>query len=411
MLELNVDAVYEGRTYTGPMLTWSVVTERERLRRMVDVMPINVMMCDRETFEINYINETSKQTLRSLEDLLPVKVDEMEGTCIDVFHKDPSHQRRILSDPSNLPWSANIALGEETLDLQVAAINDQWGNYMGPMLTWNVVTAQKKLADTVSEVTESVASAANELQATAQSMSNSANRTSEQSTTVAAAAEEASANVQTVAAAAEQLAASLTEVGRQVSESAAISQTAVGEVERTNVEVEGLSSASQRIGEVVTLIEDIAAQTNLLALNATIEAARAGDAGKGFAVVAAEVKNLAGQTAKATEEIGSQITSIQTATSGAVSAIQGIGSTITQINGIATEIAAAVEEQSAATQEIARNVQQASEGTQDVSQNIVEVQMTANETGESANMLLGAAGELSEGATRLKDEVEKFMQG
>jgi len=409
ILELNVEALLDGSKYIGPMLTWSVVTERERLRRMVDVMPINVMMCDKETFEITYINETSKQTLKPLEKFLPVTVEEMEGTNIDVFHKNPSHQRQILSDPNNLPWNANIAVGDEILELRVAAIDDQWSNYMGPMLTWNVVTAQQKLADTVSNVTDGVASAANELEATAQSMTASANRTSEQSTTVAAAAEEASTNVQTVAAAAEELAASLEEVGRQVANSAAISLNAVDEVQSTNVQVEGLSDASQRIGEVVTLIEDIAAQTNLLALNATIEAARAGDAGKGFAVVASEVKNLAGQTAKATEEIGSQIASIQTATSGAVNAIQGIGSTITQINDIASAIATAVEQQSAATQEIARNVQQASEGTQDVSKNIVDVQMNANETGESANNLLQASGELSGTATQLKDEVERFM--
>ncbi len=411
ILELNVDALYDGRKYVGPMLTWSVVTERERLRRMVDVMPINVMMCDPRTLEINYVNGTSIETLRSLEHLLPIKADDLMGTCIDVFHKDPSHQRRILSDPANLPYHSKIKLGDEVLDLRVSAIEDKWGNYVGPMLTWNIITAQQQLADTVKSVTQSVATAANQLQTTASSMSTSANETSEQSTAVAAAAEQAAVNVQTVAAAAEELASSLQEVGRQVSESVSISQTAVSDAERTNAQVEGLASASQRIGEVVDLIQDIAAQTNLLALNATIEAARAGDAGKGFAVVASEVKSLAGQTAKATEEIGAQVSAIQSATHDAVSAIEGIGRTINQINEISSAIATSVEEQSAATQEIARNVQQASEGTKEVSENIVRVQSGANQTGESAGLLLSAAEELSENSATLNGEVERFMSG
>lgn len=409
VLELHVEALWKGSRYIGPMLTWSVVTERERLRRMIDVMPINVIMCDPTTFEITYINATSRATLKTLEHLLPVNVEDMVGTNIDVFHKDPSHQRKILADPKNLPWKANINLGDEILELNVSAIKDQWGNYIGPMLTWNVVTAQQKLAGTVSEVTDIVASASNELQATAESMANSATQTSEQAAAVSAASEQASVNVQTVAAAAEELANSLQEVGRQVAESTEISLSAVEEAEKTNKQVEGLSEASHRIGEVVTLIQDVAAQTNLLALNATIEAARAGDAGKGFAVVASEVKSLAGQTAKATEEISLQIGAIQSATNNAVSAIKGIGDTINRISEIAAVISESVDQQSVATQEIARNVQQASQGTKEVSENIVQVQSGANQTGESANMLLQASGDLSVNATKLKDEVEGFL--
>jgi methyl-accepting chemotaxis protein len=261
----------------------------------------------------------------------------------------------------------------------------------------------------VTLVLKTVASASTELQSTATSMTATAEETSRQSTVVAAAAEEASTNVQTVASAAEELSSSITEISRQVSQSAKIAGKAVEEAARTNAQVEGLAQAAQKIGDVVKLINDIAGQTNLLALNATIEAARAGDAGKGFAVVASEVKSLANQTAKATEEIAAQITAIQTATKEAVGAIQGIGKTIAEINEIATGIASAVEEQGAATQEIARNVQQASAGTSEVTSNISGVNQAASDTGAAATQVLGAASDLSKQAETLRGQVEKFI--
>ena len=181
------------------------------------------------------------------------------------------------------------------------------------------------------------------------------------------------------------------------------------DAQKTDEQIQGLAEAASKIGEVVALITDIADQTNLLALNATIEAARAGDAGKGFAVVASEVKNLANQTAKATDEIGGQIGGIQAATRDAVTAIQGIGQTIGQINEIASAIAAAVEQQSAATGEIARNVEQAATGTQEVTTNIAGVNQAADETGSAASEILGASGELSDQADLLKGEVDKFL--
>ncbi|HET8727535.1 MAG TPA: methyl-accepting chemotaxis protein, partial [Alphaproteobacteria bacterium] len=259
-------------------------------------------------------------------------------------------------------------------------------------------------------VLKTVSSAATEMQTTAQSLTATAEETSRQSTAVAAASEQASTNVQTVASAAEELSSSIAEISRQVSQSAEIAGRAVTDAERTNVQVQGLAEAAQKIGEVVQLITDIASQTNLLALNATIEAARAGDAGKGFAVVASEVKNLANETAKATEEITGQITSIQAATRDAVTAIQSIGQTIGQINEIATTIASAVEEQGAATQEIARNVQQASAGTTEVSSNIAGVTQAAGETGAAATQMLSASGELARQGEHLRGEVDKFLQ-
>ena len=259
-------------------------------------------------------------------------------------------------------------------------------------------------------VVESLSSAATEMQSSAETMSATADQTSKQATAVAAASEEATVNVQTVASSAEELSASIQEISRQVSQSNQIAQNAVGEAKQTNEKVEGLAEAAQKIGDVVNLINDIASQTNLLALNATIEAARAGDAGKGFAVVASEVKSLATQTGKATEEIGAQIAAIQAATGEAVEAIQGIGSTIGQLGEIATSVASAVEEQGAATREIASSVQQAAAGTQEVSGNITQVTQTASETQNSSGQMLDAAKELAQQGNVLRQEVDKFLQ-
>jgi methyl-accepting chemotaxis protein len=258
-------------------------------------------------------------------------------------------------------------------------------------------------------VVKNVSSSATEMQATAQSMSNIAQETSAQATTVAAAATEASANVETVASAAEELSASTSEIGSRVTEAARVSQSAADESARTNERIQKLAVSTNKIGEVVELINAIASQTNLLALNATIEAARAGEAGKGFAVVASEVKGLANQTAKATEEIGAQIASVQAETNGAVQAIGAITEIINQVRGISSNIAAAVEEQSSATREIARNVQQASQGTHDVSTNIVSVTQASSQTGAAAEDVLTAAGDLSKDAEKLRKEVETFL--
>jgi methyl-accepting chemotaxis protein len=262
----------------------------------------------------------------------------------------------------------------------------------------------------VADVLDGLASAATEMQVTAQSMTATAEQTSRQSTAVAAAADEASANVQTVASATEELSSSIGEISNQVSHSAKIASKAAEDALLTNKQVQGLADAAQKIGDVVNMINDVANQTNLLALNATIEAARAGEAGKGFAVVAAEVKNLASATARATDEITNQISAIQNETRGAVSAIQGIGATIDEINEIAANIASAVEQQGAATGEITRNIQQASDGTSDVSHNIFGVTEAAATTGAAAEQVLAASGELSKESEVLRGRVEEFLR-
>ena len=261
----------------------------------------------------------------------------------------------------------------------------------------------------VGGIVRTVSAAASQMQSAAQSMTSTALETTRQTGNAAAASQQASANVQTVASAGEELASSIAEIGRQVSQSARIAGQAVEEASRTDAKIQGLADAAQKIGEVVQLINEVASQTNLLALNATIEAARAGEAGKGFAVVASEVKALAGQTAKATDEIAAQIAAIQSATRESVEAIKGIGETIGQINEIATSIASAVEEQGAATQEIARNVQEAARGTSDVSSNISEVTESAKQTGAAAEQVLGAAGDLAKQAESLRTQVDQFL--
>jgi len=258
-------------------------------------------------------------------------------------------------------------------------------------------------------VSKGLAAASTELNASAQNMSTIAEETSRQAGAVASASAQASANVQTVAASGEELSASIAEISRQVNQSSAVARKAVEEAQRTDAKVQGLAEAAQKIGEVVGIISDIAAQTNLLALNATIEAARAGEAGKGFAVVASEVKNLASQTSKATDEITAQITGIQGATRESVDAIKLIGQTINEINGIATAIASAIEEQGAATQEISRNVQEAARGTQDVTSNISGVTHAAGETGNNASHVLSASGELAKQTDDLRRHVDTFL--
>ena len=275
------------------------------------------------------------------------------------------------------------------------------------------LSAMRKMADnfegSVGKVIETVTSAATELQAASGQMASTATETSAQATTVASAAQQASANVETVAAATEELASSIKEIAHQVERSQAVSARAGEEAQSTTAQIRALSDNANKIGEIINLINDIASQTNLLALNATIEAARAGEAGKGFAVVANEVKHLATQTGKATEEIATQIKAVQEGTSNAVHAIDRISKVIVEMGEISTAVAAAVEQQSGATSEIARNVEQAAAGTGEVSSNIVSVEQAARETGAAAQQIKDSASDLSKQAEFLRHEVGQFL--
>ncbi len=406
-----------GNQMTDLLLTWHVITRQKktddtasRLLTMVEEMPMSVMFCDVNSLNINYVNKACRDTLNKIQTNLSFKVENiLEKSLFDVTD-DPAAVRTLVSDVKNLPCTRLMKKGDETIKNHYSAICDKSGSIIGIMVTWVNVSDQIKLANRVQEVVDVVSSAATDMEDTAKTLSGAAEETNSQSQSAAESIEQASANVQTVAAAAEELSSSIHEISRQVSRSAEVSMQAVAEADRTNETVKTLSESSTKIGNVVQLISDIAGQTNLLALNATIEAARAGEAGKGFAVVASEVKSLASQTARATEEISSQILGMQTSTQEAVTAIEKIRKTIDDLSEIATTISSSVEEQGAATGEIASSVARAASGTQDVSVSIIGVTQTAQESGQGARQVLTAAGSLVSESTSLRTEIQNFIK-
>jgi len=389
------------------------ISERKRLEQdaarvesMMENAPVNVLFADTD-LKLRYINPASKKQLAALQHLLPVKVEEMLGKSIDIFHKNPEHQRRMLADPKNLPHRANIQLGSETLDLLVSPIFDNKGGYMGPMTTWTVITKKLELERQIEQNATALSSSAEELTAISQQMAGNAEETATQANVVSAASEEVSKNVSVVATGSEEMQASIREISKSANEAARVAKNAVSVAETTNQTISKLGESSVEIGKVIKVITSIAQQTNLLALNATIEAARAGEAGKGFAVVANEVKELAKQTAKATEEIGQKIEAIQGDTKGAVQAIAEISTVINQINDISNNIASAVEEQTVTTNEIGRNVTEAAKGTGDIAKNISGVASAARETTQAANDTQKASQALTELAVQLQGLVAK----
>jgi len=481
-LSLLVSAIRDhAGEYIGPMVTWEIVTDKlrlqadaERVQSMVDNSPINTMFADPD-LNLVYMNEASTETLRTLEDHLPVKADEMIGQSIDIFHKRPAHQRELLKDPSaNLPRKANIQVGPETLDLLVSPITNAKGEYLGSMATWEVITErlaaeqrekdmaerERKTAEELrhkvdamlgavnaakdgdltaditvsgedsigrmgeglsaffhnlrgtmgqfSDSSQQLASSAEQLTAVSQQMAGNAEETATQVNVVSAATEEVTSNVQVAATGSEEMSASIREIAKSSASAAKIAKQAVDVADSANSTIKDLGDSSVEIGKVIKVITSIAQQTNLLALNATIEAARAGEAGKGFAVVANEVKELAKQTAVATEDISSKIEAIQTGSQGAVEAIAEVSTIIAQINDISNTIASSVEEQTATTNEISRNVSEAARGSAEIGQNITGVATAAESTTQGANDTLQAAGGLSQMAAQLQELVEKF---
>ena len=389
VLDLHIAAIGDGKGRRRASLTWSVITNEvradlktRRFLQMIDKMPINVMTCDPTDWSINYINQTSVETLRSIEEHLPVKADDMLGTSIDVFHKHPAHQQAMLSDPSNLPHTANIRVGPETLQLHVSAITSEDGSYMGPMVTWSVITDTIRMAESVSDVVDAIASTSSEMD--------------ESATQLLEISRQATGLSSSVSSATEELSASIREISSQMSEASQKSTMSVDQAREADSFVTSLAEAAESIGKITEVIEDIAGQTNLLALNATIEAARAGEAGKGFAVVAGEVKSLASKTAQSTDEIKGLIDTIQKTTKSTVEAIRRIGDSVGSMNEISTQVAAAVEEQSAATAEISRNIDGVSQASQD--------------TGGSAARVQDTASALAGRAQSLQGEIDQFLK-
>jgi methyl-accepting chemotaxis protein len=480
-LKANINGVKVDGEVAAYVVNWEDVTEAARneaemarVQSMMDNAPTNMMFADRDLV-VQYMNPASLETLRSIEQHLPCKADEVVGSNIDIFHKNPVHQRTVLGDPKQyLPLTSQIQVGPETLELLVSPITDAEGRHIGAMASWQVITERLRLERETEEAAErervaaadlrekvdamlgvvsaaaagdltrevpvsgddaigqmgeglgqllqdlrtsvaaiaqnadSLASAAEELNAVSEQMGVNAGETSSQANVVSAASEQVSANVETVATGAEEMSASIKEIAKNATEAAKVAGQAVEVASDTNATVAKLGESSAEIGQIIKVITGIAQQTNLLALNATIEAARAGEAGKGFAVVANEVKELAKETAKATEDISQKIEAIQGDTGGAVDAIAQISSIIGQISDFQNTIATAVEEQAATTSEIARNVSEANRGSAEIAENISGVASAAESTASGASDSQRASAELARMAAELQQLVGRF---
>lgn len=387
--------------------TAKATLEAVRSSNMVNNSPINTLFATPEGVMI-YMNDASLKTLKTLEQYLPDKAANLVGKSIDWFHKNPAHQKRIISDPKNLPFRSIINVGPEKLDLLVTGIFDEAGKYIGPMVTWDIVTVKIELITDLTKASEDLAASASSVLAISSSLSASAEETSAQANTASVASEEVNAGVQTVASSMEEMVASIKEITKTTNEASSMSNEAMKMAKNANQIINQLGESSMDIGNVIKVISSIAQQTNLLALNATIEAARAGEAGKGFAVVANEVKELAKQTAKATSDITKKIETIQADSKNAVDAIAEISSAIEKVNGYASNIAASVEEQAATTNEVTRIVTESAEGVRQINENISQVSSAAASTGKDASSSQASAKTVGEIADSLKKCVARL---
>jgi methyl-accepting chemotaxis protein len=389
---------------------------------MVESAPTNLMYCDRDLV-IRYINPAALEAFRVHQAILPVTADQVVGSSIAVFHRNLAEEAEGPGTAGCLRRRAQVTFGGQTLDFQLTPISDTRGERTGAVVTWAVMgdhdisyrtpfppsfRSNESMGSLLAQITEhatSLAGASEELTATATQLSGGAEDTAAQAALVANASEQIAASIESVASSTEEMTASINEISRNAADAASVGLEAVREAERTNVTVAKLGESSADIGKVTRVITSIAQQTNLLALNATIEAARAGDAGKGFAVVANEVKELARETARATEEITTKIEAIQHDTARSVEAIGRIGQTIIRINEIQTTISSAVEQQLATTREIARGVSAVSQGAGQITENV-------SATAEMARSSAGGASDTENAATvlaRLAAELEQLV--
>lgn len=416
ILDLNIAKSYGvNGEVNGFIVNWEEISAKKNaenkaamMSNMVDLSPINIMMADKEG-TLLYMNKNSEENLKLLEKHLPDKVDVLVGNKIDWFHQTPEKQRRIIADPKKLPHRAIIEIGSDKLDLLVSAIFDNEGEYIGPMVTWKVITTSEKmeLIKELSDASSKLSESSSNLLGFANQLSANAEETTSQSNLASNAGELVKGRVATMSTNMEEMSASISEISKNTTDSFKKSKHAMEIADNANELIQNLGNSSQDIGEVIKVITSIAQQTNLLALNATIEAARAGDAGKGFAVVANEVKELAKQTAHATEGISRKVETIQSDSNIAINSIASVREQVTDLNNISSSIASAMEQQNATTSEVTRVVSETSDDVLQISESINQVAQAADETGRSSAEMKKAAEQLSEVAVLLENLVEK----
>ncbi|MFC1745721.1 methyl-accepting chemotaxis protein [Candidatus Riflebacteria bacterium] len=410
-ISLNANSIYaDSGDFLGIMVNWSIITdqlakEREAntLKQMVDGANLNIMFADPEG-KINYANHKSLKTLRSIEKHLPIRAEEVVGTSMDVFHKDPSYQQGLFKNhKASFPRQAVIKVADESLNLETNAVYEANGDFAGIMLNWDIITEDLKRKKRDEEIKEEMVDTSAKLAENAGAMGNiSANmsaiaeETSSQANTVSNNTAALTTNINEVLNSIQEMTKSITEISQNAARASMGAGDAVESVRQTNDTISELGQSSEEIDQVIKVIQNIAMQTNILALNATIEAARAGEAGKGFAVVANEVKELAKETKNSTEEITTKVTAIQKLTASAVEEIAKISEVIEQINGISSTIASAVEEQSAVSTEISSNMTKAAQGVDEISANITGVAQAADETSKEATKALDASKQLED---------------
>jgi methyl-accepting chemotaxis protein len=367
----------------------SLAVEGLKFKQMIDGMPINVILADRNG-TITSANPSSIKTLKTLERLLPIKAEQIVGQSYDIFHKDPAKQRKILSNPSNLPHQAVIEVGPEKLDLLVTPIYDGDNNYSGAMLTWSIVTetvrTKEKEAVVRAELEDTVkmlSGSSRKLESSTESLSTNVGKITDSSN-------EVQNYINSVSVATEEMISSISEISKNTDKAAKMTQDAVTQMSNTEGIIRTLRDRSEEIASILKVVTEIANQTNLLALNATIEAARAGDAGKGFAVVANEVKELANRTAEATDDIGNKIAAMQLESANALSAIETAATSVKTINEVAVTIAGSVEEQTAVTAEIGKSMRSSTERVTEMAHDISSVtdivRTNVDSTGEINNV-------------------------
>lgn len=389
------------------------VDEAFRLRQMVEIQPAEVMVCDPDTFRIRYVNGAARRLMDRLAPALGGTAGDLAGRSFLEVNRDPLVTEGLLRDPEALPYRGKVRVGETTLDVTINAIRDRAGAYLGPMVSWRDTSRYEALVETfetkVRGVARDVGSACVHLTGLAGQMDSATRVASDRSRDVARSAGQASGNVADVVRLSQDILEGISDIAGRAGSSVRISEGALETAAETRQAVDSLARASNRIGEVVALITDIAGKTNLLALNATIEAARAGDVGKGFAVVANEVKQLAAQTAQATEDISAQIGAVQQASQGVVVAITGIGSTISEISTLASQILDAVQAQEAATRSIVATMEDAAGNTRQVNESVAEVADVSQTVGDGAGQILSAVQALGARAETLQQEVDGLL--